>query len=104
MNWFLLLAASAMEVVMAVAFKLAEGWTRPVAGAIGIAACLCSVALLTLALRSIPLGTGYLVWTGIGAAGVMVAGMLIFNEPLSPVRLACAACVLAGTAGLKMGA
>ena len=101
MAWWLLLAAGAVEIVMAVALKYAEGWTRPVPSIVGIAAALASVFLLTHAVRDLPAGTAYAVWTGIGAIGTVLAGVVLFGESLSPLRLACIGVIVAGVMGLK---
>jgi quaternary ammonium compound-resistance protein SugE len=101
-SWFLLIMAGAVEVVMALALKRSESWTRPVPSALGIAAALASIFLLTLALKRIPVATGYVVWTGIGAAGVTLAGVLLFGESLSAQRAVCIGLIVAGTVGLRL--
>ena len=101
MAWLLLLAAGAVEIVMAIALKYAEGWTRPVPSAVGIAAALVSIFLLTLAVRHLPAGTAYVIWTGIGAIGTALAGIALFGESASPMRLACIAVIVIGVMGLK---
>ena len=101
MAWLLLLAAGAVEIVMAIALKYAEGWTRPAPSAVGIAAALVSIFLLTLAVRHLPAGTAYVIWTGIGAIGTALAGIALFGESASPMRLACIAVIVIGVMGLK---
>ena len=101
MAWWLLIAASAAEIVMALALKYAQGWTRLWPGVLGVAAALGSVFLLTLAPRQLPAGTAYAVWTGIGATGIAVLGIALFGESASLARLACIALIIGGVAGLK---
>lgn len=102
MTWFFLVVASLFEIGWAIGLKYTEGFTRfwPTAGTIG--AMVVSVALLGLAMRTLPVGTAYAVWTGIGAVGTVVLGMLLFNEPATFGRLACVGLILAGIVGLKL--
>ena len=102
MHWTLLLIAAVFEIVWAAGLKFTEGFTRlgPSAG-VG-AAMVASMVLLALAARGLPIGTAYAVWTGIGAAGTAVAGILLFNESASPARLACLALIVSGVIGLKL--
>lgn len=86
---------------MAYALKQSAAWTRLWPSVLGIAAALGSIYLLTLALKRIPMTVAYVVWTGIGAVGVVVVGALLFNESLSLLRLACIVLVVAGTIGLR---
>ena len=101
-SWFLLIAAGAVEVVMALALKKSESWTRPGPSLLGIAAALASIFLLTLALKRIPMATGYAVWTGIGAAGVVTASAVLLGESLAPQRIGCIVLIVAGTIGLHL--
>lgn len=96
-----LLAASATEVAMAYALKRSDAWSQLLPSLAGVAAALLSIYLLALALRGLPLGTAYVVWTGLGAVGVVLVGVLVFGESLSMARLALLAMVIAGTAGLR---
>src|SRR3546814_5300887 len=80
MAWLLLITAGIAEVAMAVALKAADGWTKPVPGAIGVAFALLSIFLLTHALKLLPVGTAYAAWTGIGAVGVAAFGIIIHGE------------------------
>jgi quaternary ammonium compound-resistance protein SugE len=101
MAWFLLFLAGVFEVLWAVGLKASEGFTRPwptVATLIGL---VLSLVLLALALRTIPLGTGYAVWTGIGALGTAILGMALYHEPVTAWRIACIALIAAGILGLK---
>jgi quaternary ammonium compound-resistance protein SugE len=100
--WLLLIAAGLLEIVWAVALKDAEGFSRLWPSVIGITAAWISFGLLTLALRTLPVGTAYAVWTGIGVLGVAVVGILAHDESSSPVRLALLALILAGVVGLKV--
>lgn len=102
MAWWILLAASAVEIVMALALKYADGWTRFWPSAIGIAAALGSIFLLTLAMRHLPAGTAYAVWTGIGSVGITVLGIVLFGDSPSVAPLACITLIVGGVAGLKL--
>lgn len=102
MGWLLLFLAGVFEVFWAVGLKYADGFTRPVPTALTVAGMIVSVALLGLALRTLPLGTAYAVWTGIGTIGTAVAGILLFAEPASALRLSCIALIVAGIAGLYL--
>lgn len=101
MAWVVLLAASAVEIAMGLALKYAEGWTRLVPSIIGVAAALSSVYLLTIAMRELPAGTAYAVWTGIGSAGITALGMVLFGDPVSWLRLSCIAMIIIAVAGLR---
>jgi quaternary ammonium compound-resistance protein SugE len=102
MAWLILVAASAVEIVMALALQSADGWTRFWPSAIGIAAALGSVFLLTLAMKHLPAGTAYAVWTGIGSVGIAVLGIVLFGDSPSAARLLCIAMIVGGVAGLKL--
>jgi quaternary ammonium compound-resistance protein SugE len=104
MPWVLLVVAGLFEVGWAIGLKYTEGFTRlwPTVGT--IAAMGASVALLGLAVRSLPVGTAYAVWTGIGAAGTVALGILLFSEPATAGRLACVGLIVAGIVGLKLTA
>jgi len=102
MNWFILMIAGVFEVGWAVGLKYTEGFTRlwPTIGS--VLAMVISLGLLGLALKSLPVGTAYAIWVGVGAAGTALAGMLLFGEPMSVARLASLALLLAGIVGLKL--
>ena len=100
--WLLLLAAGLLEVVWAIGLKYTEGFSRPLPSVITVAAMIASVWLLSLALKTIPVGTGYAVWTGIGAVGTAILGIVLFSEPATAARLACIALIVAGILGLKL--
>ena len=102
MAWLILLAAGIVEIVMAVALKAADGWSRPLPGAIGVLAALASIFLLTHAMKALPAGTAYAVWTGIGVVGVALLGMLVYGDSASPARLVCMGLVIAGVVGLRL--
>ena len=102
MAWGILVLAGLLEVGWAVGLKYTEGFTRlwPTVGT--AAALLGSMALLGLSLRTLPLGTAYAVWTGIGTIGTALLGIALFHEPAGAMRLACIALIVAGIVGLKL--
>jgi len=102
MSWIYLVLAGVLEVVWAVGLKYSQGFTRPLPSAVTVVAMLAGFWLLAEALKTIPLGTGYAVWVGIGAVGTAVLGMLLFREPASVARLLCIGLIVAGIAGLKL--
>jgi len=102
MAWVWLTAAGLLEIVWAVGLKYTEGFTKPWPSAITLVAMAASVYCLAVAVRTIPIGTGYAVWTGIGAVGVAILGMVLFNEPRDALRLASIGLIVAGIAGLKV--
>lgn len=101
MAWALLIAASVLEVVWATALKQADGFTRPWPSAVGLTAAAASFALLAAALKSLPVGTAYAVWVGIGMLGVAVAGIVAFGEPATGLRLAFLGLIVIGVIGLR---
>ena len=102
MAWIFLTIAGLFEIGWAVGLKYTDGFSRPLPSALTVLAMLGSFWLLSLALRSIPLGTAYAVWTGIGAVGTAALGILLFAEPASALRLACIGLIVAGIVGLKL--
>lgn len=102
MTWFILLIAGLLEVAWAVGLKYTEGFTRLMPSLFTAAAMAGSVFLLGLAMRHLPLGTAYAVWTGIGTVGTAIAGMVMLGEPAGALRLACIALIVAGILGLKL--
>lgn len=102
MHWTLLFIAAALEIVWAVGLKYVEGFTRLWPSVIVISAMIASLGLLALAARGLPIGTAYAVWTGIGAAGTAIAGMILFGESASAARLTCLVLIVAGVVGLKV--
>ena len=102
MAWVLLVIAGLFEIVWAIGLKYTDGFTR-VWSSIGTgAAMVISVVLLGLAMRSLPVGTAYAVWTGIGAVGTVLLGILLFNEPATAGRIACIVLIVSGILGLKL--
>lgn len=102
MAWTLLFLAGLFEIAWAIALKYSEGFTRLWPSVIfGVTAWL-SIALLSQALKTIPIGTSYAVWTGIGAVGVAIAGIIWFGESASALRIACIALIVAGILGLRL--
>lgn len=104
MAWLILVLAGLFEIAWAVGLKYTAGFTRLVPTLATGAAIIASMGLLGLALRSLPLGTAYAVWTGIGTVGTAVLGMILFREPATAWRLFCIALILAGIIGLKLAA
>ncbi|MDU9402947.1 multidrug efflux SMR transporter [Pseudomonas sp. zfem004] len=102
MAWALLAIAGVLEIAFAFCLKGSEGFTRLLPSLFALAAGISSVFLLSLALRTLPVGTGYAVWTGIGAAGTAALGMAILGEAITPLRLLCMLMIIAGVAGLKL--
>ncbi len=102
MAWAWLLIAAVFEVMWAIGLKYTDGFTRLMPSAITLAAMVGSVYFLALAVRTIPIGTGYAVWTGIGAVGVAILGMVLFNEPRTLLRIGCILLIVAGIVGLKL--
>lgn len=100
--WFALFAAGLFEVGWAVGLKYTQGFTRPLPSLLTIAAMAVSLYLLAVALRHLPLGTAYAVWTGVGTVGTALLGIALFGEPANAARLACILCIVAGIAGLKL--
>ena len=101
MAWIWLAIAGLLEIVWAVGLKYTEGFTRPLASAVTVAAMIASLYFLALAVRSIPIGTSYAVWTGIGAVGVAIAGMVLFGEPRDLLRIGSILLIVAGIVCLK---
>ncbi|OGB71094.1 quaternary ammonium compound-resistance protein SugE [Malikia spinosa] len=104
MTWLVLFVAGLLEVAWAIGLKYTEGFTRfwPTVGT--VAAMVASIGLLGLAMRTLPVGTAYAVWTGIGAVGTVLFGIILFGEPATVARLVCVGLILAGIVGLKLTA
>jgi quaternary ammonium compound-resistance protein SugE len=102
MAWIILIVAGLFEIGWGTCLKSAAGFTRlwPTVGFVGFS--IASLVLLGISLRTLPLGTAYAVWTGVGAAGMVIAGILLFNEPADWRRIACVALILAGIIGLRL--
>ena len=102
MAWIVLLVAGIMEVGWAVGLKYTDGFTRLWPTVATGAALVASMGLLGIALRTLPLGTAYAVWTGIGTVGTAVLGIVLFREPATAMRLVCIGLIVAGIIGLKL--
>ena len=102
MAWFLLITAGLLEIGWAIGMKYTYGFTRLWPTVATFATMTVSFGLLSLALKTIPMGTAYAVWTGIGAAGTAVFGMLVLGEPREVARIFCLVMIVAGTVGLKL--
>jgi quaternary ammonium compound-resistance protein SugE len=102
MAWALLGIAGVFEIAFAFGMKWADGFTQLVPALFTIVTGLTSVCLLSFSLRTLPVGTGYAVWTGIGAAGTAILGMALLGESAAPARLLCICLILAGVIGLKI--
>ena len=102
MAWVCLVIAGLFEITWAIGLKYAEGFTRIVPSVITVVGMILSVVLLGLALRELPVGTGYAVWTGIGTVGTAILGIVLFQEPATAIRLASIGLIVAGIAGLKL--
>ena len=102
MVWIVLVAAGLLEFVWALALKASEGFTRPIPSAITIAGMIASVVLLSLAMRSLPVGTAYVVWTGIGAVGAFIAGVIMFGEDMNAMRVIAAGLIVSGLVLMKI--
>jgi quaternary ammonium compound-resistance protein SugE len=102
MAWIYLVAAGLLEIVWAVAMKQSAGFTRPLASFVTVTGMAGSVWLLALAMRTLPLGTAYMIWTGIGALGAFVVGIVALGEAATPLRLTAAALILAGLVLMKL--
>jgi quaternary ammonium compound-resistance protein SugE len=100
--WFYLFIAGLLEVGWAIGLKYTEGFSRFWPTVLTVAAMILSLAFLGLALKALPVGTAYAVWTGIGAVGTVILGIYLFNEPATAARLACIGLILSGIVGLKL--
>ncbi|TDR89227.1 quaternary ammonium compound efflux SMR transporter SugE [Enterovirga rhinocerotis] len=102
MAWIALFLAGLLEIVWAFSMKASDGFTRPVPSLVTLVAMIASFVLLALAMRSLPLGTAYTIWTGIGAVGAFVVGIAVLGEPAAPARLAAAALIVSGIVLMKL--
>ena len=102
MAWVILFVAGLFEVGWAIGLKQTDGFTRPVPTILTIASMIASLGLLGLALKTLPLGTAYAVWTGIGTVGTVLLGILLYGESSDVIRLACIGLIMAGIVGLKL--
>ena len=104
MAWINLFIAGIFEIVWAISLKYAHGFTRLTPSVITIAGMLASFYFLAQATKTLPIGTAYAVWTGIGAAGTLILGIILFQEPVTTIRLLCISLILIGIIGLKITA
>jgi quaternary ammonium compound-resistance protein SugE len=102
MNWFYLVIAGVFEIAWAIGLKYTEGWTRLWPSVITGLLMIASFYFLSLAVRSLPIGTAYAVWTGIGIVGAAILGMIVFNEPRDALRIFFIMLIIGGIAGLKL--
>ncbi len=104
MAWFLLFLAGLFEIGWAVGLKYTDGFTRPMPTILTVVSMVVSVVLLGLAVKTLPMGTAYAVWTGIGTVGTVLLGIWLLGDPATLVRLLCIGLIVAGIAGLKLTA
>jgi quaternary ammonium compound-resistance protein SugE len=104
MPWTLLFLAGLFEVAWAVGLKYTDGFTKPVPTVLTVAAMVASVVLLGLAVKHLPVGTAYAVWTGIGTIGTVILGIVLLGDSAAPLRIVCLALIVLGIAGLKLTA
>lgn len=102
MSWLILILAGLFEIAWAIGLKYSEGFTRPVPTVLTIGAMLISITLLGMAMKQLPLGTAYAIWTGIGAIGTVLAGIILFGESLSLLRGVSVLLIVCGLLGLKL--
>ena len=102
MEWIMLLLAGAFEVGWAAAMKMSEGFTSPIPSLITAVGYILSAVFLSMALKKLPLGTAYAMWTGFGIVGTSLLGIFLFNEALSTAQIFCVLLIAAGIAGLKL--
>jgi quaternary ammonium compound-resistance protein SugE len=101
MAWMLLLAAGLLEIIWAFAMKLSQGFTRPAPTVLTLLAMLASVGLLSISMKSLPLGTAYTVWTGVGAVGAFIVGVVVLGESLTTTRVVAAVLIVSGMILMK---
>lgn len=102
MEWLYLSIAGLLEVGWALGLKYSQGFTKPFPSIVTVLGMIASFYFLSLALKSLPLGNAYAIWTGIGTIGTVIAGVFLFKEPLDLLRLICIILIIAGIAGLKL--
>ena len=102
MSWFILFIAGLFEIAWAVGIKYTEGWTRFWPSVLTVIAMVASFFFLSLALKHLPMGTAYAVWTGIGTVGTVVYGIVFFKEPTDILRIACIMLIIFGIVGLRI--
>ncbi|MDR6758445.1 quaternary ammonium compound-resistance protein SugE [Mycoplana sp. BE70] len=104
MSWILLALAGIFEIGWAIGLKYTAGFTKPLPTALTAAAMVISVVLLGMAVKNLPMGTAYAVWTGIGTVGTVILGIILFAEPVTAMRLGCIVLIVTGIMGLKFAA
>lgn len=104
MAWLILLLAGLLEIGWAIGLKYTDGFTKLVPTVLTATSMVASVVLLGIAVRTLPLGTAYAVWTGVGMVGTVILGIVLFAEPATAIRLGCISLIIAGIAGLKLTA
>ncbi|MBB3607811.1 quaternary ammonium compound efflux SMR transporter SugE [Rhizobium sp. BK602] len=104
MAWFLLFLAGLFEIGWAIGLKYTDGFTRPMPTILTLISMVVSIVLLGLAVKTLPMGTAYAVWTGIGTVGTVLLGIWLLGDPATLVRLVCIGMIVAGIAGLKLAA
>ncbi len=102
MNWIYLAIAGVFEIAWAIGLKYTEGWTRLAPSLVTVVLMIASFYFLSIAVRSLPIGTAYAVWTGIGTVGAAIIGMILFDEPRDVPRILCILLIIGGIAGLKV--
>ncbi len=101
MYWFYLLIAGIFEIAWAIGMKLSDGFSNVTISILTVVGMILSFYFLSLALKNIPLGTAYAVWTGIGTIGTVILGILLFKEPVTVMRIVCITFIISGITGLK---
>jgi len=104
MAWTLLFIAGLFEIAWAIGLKYTDGFSKLVPSALTVAAMIASVVLLGLAMKQLPVGTAYAVWTGIGTVGTVILGIALMGDPATPLRLVCLSLIVLGISGLKLAA
>jgi quaternary ammonium compound-resistance protein SugE len=102
MSWVILFCAGLLEVCWAVGLKYTDGFSRPLPTVLTVLAIICSIGLLGVAVRELPVGTAYAVWSGLGAVGTVIAGIMLFGESMALIKLVSVALIVIGLLGLKL--
>jgi quaternary ammonium compound-resistance protein SugE len=102
MAWLILVAAGILEIGWAIGLKYTNGFTRLGPSVLTVASMVASMVLLSVAMRTLPVGTAYAIWTGIGTVGAVTLGIVLFDEPLTALRVGCVVLIVAGMVGLRL--
>ncbi|MBN9399575.1 MAG: multidrug efflux SMR transporter ['Candidatus Kapabacteria' thiocyanatum] len=102
MAWLILIVAGIFEVGFAIGMKYTDGFTKPLPTILTVLSVVISMVLLGIAMKTLPAGTAYAIWTGIGTVGTVILGIILFQEPVTVVRMLCVALIIGGLVGLKM--